>query len=121
MGPNCSLICDCEFGECNTNATSDADKCSCAPGYTGTKCDQFIDYCDPGILLSLMFLIHQRFLTFCTLVFLVNDTCNENATNRICQLTPTNRDTFEQLSGYNCLCKNGYEKVSDSDFCQGIS
>jgi hypothetical protein len=45
-GPNCGLICNCEFGLCNTNATSDSNKCTCAPGYTGIQCNQNINYCD---------------------------------------------------------------------------
>ncbi len=47
-GPNCSLTCDCEFGVCNTNATSESNKCTCATGYSGDKCDQVINYCNPG-------------------------------------------------------------------------
>ena len=51
-GPNCSLVCDCEFGECNVNATGEANKCTCANGYTGYRCDQYINYCNPSRILN---------------------------------------------------------------------
>ncbi|CAF0783623.1 unnamed protein product [Rotaria sordida] len=96
-GPNCSLLCDCEFGECNINATSETNKCLCASGYRGSKCDQQINYCDPQ-----------------------NDSCNAVATNRVCKLTPTNRDTFKQMNAYDCICKNGYQPASVNGSCQDI-
>lgn len=49
-GPNCSLLCDCEFGICNVNATSESDKCTCALGYTGLRCDQNINFCDSSMI-----------------------------------------------------------------------
>ncbi|CAF1151520.1 unnamed protein product [Rotaria sp. Silwood1] len=96
-GPNCSLLCDCEFGVCNINATSETDKCSCAPGYTGSKCDEYVNYCDPQ-----------------------NNTCNGDITNRICKLTPTNRDSYKDLKAYNCICKTGYSDVSGDGNCTDI-
>ncbi|CAF4129363.1 unnamed protein product, partial [Rotaria sp. Silwood2] len=96
-GPNCSLLCDCEFGQCNVNATSETDKCSCASGYTGLKCDQYINYCDPQ-----------------------NDTCNSVATNRVCKLTPTNHDRYKQENAYECPCKTGYQQVPGTDNCIDI-
>ncbi len=48
-------MCDCEFGVCNVNATSEQNKCTCGPGYTGDKCDQTINYCYPGKLLNFIF------------------------------------------------------------------
>ncbi|CAF3469005.1 unnamed protein product [Rotaria sp. Silwood1] len=96
-GPNCSLLCDCEFGVCNINATSETDKCSCAPGYTGLKCDEYVNYCDPQ-----------------------NNTCNGDITNRICKLTPTNRDSYKDLKAYNCICKTGYSDVSGDGNCTDI-
>ncbi len=47
-GPNCELINNCEFGQCNINATSETNKCTCATGYTGTLCNEPINYCDPS-------------------------------------------------------------------------
>ncbi|CAF1457750.1 unnamed protein product, partial [Adineta ricciae] len=97
-GPNCSLICDCEFGECNVNAAGEADKCTCANGYTGYRCDRYIDYCSP-----------------------INDTCNTNRTNQICKLSPTNTDKSNLQAGYSCLCQSGYERVSNNSVCTDIN
>ena len=47
-GPNCGLICDCDFGTCNVNATSEANKCNCSTGYTGLRCNENINFCATG-------------------------------------------------------------------------
>jgi hypothetical protein len=111
-GPNCSLTCNCEFGECNVNATSEADKCICSHGYTGLTCNQYINYCDPGTIYFVYLLI--------VVFLLVADICNGNITNRICQLAPTNSDTSNINIGYSCPCRNGYEPSLNSDVCQGM-
>ncbi|CAF3337216.1 unnamed protein product [Rotaria socialis] len=97
-GPNCSLVCDCEFGTCNVNATGAAKVCSCAPGYTGLRCDAYINYCDP-----------------------IDDNCNATVTNRVCQLAPTNRDTNISSNAYNCICQTGYEPAAGSNICKDIN
>ncbi|CAF1385731.1 unnamed protein product, partial [Rotaria magnacalcarata] len=96
-GPNCSLVCDCEFGTCNVNATDATSKCSCSSGYTGLRCDEYINYCDPIV-----------------------DNCNATATNRVCQAVPTNRDTSIPGNAYSCICNTGYQQVSGSNNCTDI-
>lgn len=48
------------------------------------------------------------------------DPCNATATNRICVVSPTNRDVAGGANPYNCFCQTGYKNVSGSNVCQGI-
>jgi Notch-like protein len=115
-GPNCSLLCDCEFGVCNISATSESNKCICATGYTGYKCDQSINFCASSKLLKFLFLIYQFFFV------LASNYCNTTITNRICLNAPTNsdQDTSRNATGYVCLCENGYQPGPGS-VCQDIN
>ncbi|CAF0812527.1 unnamed protein product [Didymodactylos carnosus] len=45
-GPNCSYICQCQYGTCNVNATDVTDLCNCDKGYEGDYCDGVKDYCN---------------------------------------------------------------------------
>lgn len=61
-GPNCQLICNCDFGICNVSATSEDNKCNCATGYAGLLCSQNINFCETSKWLTSIFLVQSLLL-----------------------------------------------------------
>jgi hypothetical protein len=48
-GYNCNESCNCNFGTCNSNATSANQSCTCNAGYEPPFCDKLIDICGKNI------------------------------------------------------------------------
>lgn len=44
-GYNCTSKCDCSFGTCNPNATSQSGSCTCNSNYEGLTCAKRVDAC----------------------------------------------------------------------------
>ena len=61
-------------------------------------------------------------MTIIQLFILATDVCQASATNRICKVKPTNRETNDVTRDtFDCLCQEGYTKSAINDTCQDIN
>lgn len=61
-------------------------------------------------------------MTFAQLSIVATDVCQASATNRICKVKPTNRETNDVTRDtFDCLCQDGYTKSDNNDTCQDIN